>query len=89
MQEALTNCAKHSKARSISIVLEEFRGDLRLTIRDDGVGLKAGAYGKGLGLVGIQERARELGGSMRIESGATHGTALTVIMPAQRSPACV
>jgi signal transduction histidine kinase len=89
VQEALTNCAKHSKARSISILLEEFRGDLRLTIRDDGVGLKAGAYGKGLGLVGIQERARELGGSMRIESGATHGTALTVIMPAQRSPACV
>lgn len=89
VQEALTNCAKHSKARSISIVIEQLRGDLVLSIRDDGAGLKPGAYGRGLGLVGIQERARELGGSMRLDSRLAKGTALTVTMPLARSAASV
>lgn len=88
VQEALTNCARHSKAKSISIVIERENGSLLLVIHDDGIGFRPGANGKGLGLVGIQERAREMGGSMTIESNS-RGTALTVIMPAERSAALV
>jgi signal transduction histidine kinase len=89
IQEALTNCARHSKARSISVVIEQIKDDLRLTIRDDGIGLDPASSGKGLGLIGIQERARELGGRMRIEKTAQSGTTLTVIMPAHQSAVCV
>jgi signal transduction histidine kinase len=88
VQEALTNCARHSKAKSIAIVIERENGNLRLTIRDDGIGFRPGRNGKGLGLVGIQERAREMGGSMTIESNS-RGTALTVTMPAERSATLV
>jgi signal transduction histidine kinase len=88
VQEALTNCARHSKAKSIAIVIERENGTLRLMIRDDGIGFQLGKNGKGLGLVGIQERAREMGGSMTIESNS-RGTALTVTMPAERSAALV
>jgi signal transduction histidine kinase len=88
VQEALTNCARHSQAKSISIVIDRQNGALRLVVRDDGIGFRPGTNGKGLGLVGIQERAREMGGSMNIESNS-RGTALTVVMPAERSPALV
>jgi signal transduction histidine kinase len=88
VQEALTNCARHSKAKSISIVVDRENGSLRLVVRDDGVGFRPGKNGKGLGLVGIQERAREMGGSMSIES-SSRGTALTVVMPIDRSAALV
>jgi len=88
VQEALTNCARHSNAKSIAILIERENGNLRLTIRDDGIGFRPGTNGKGLGLVGIQERAREMGGSMTIESNS-RGTALTITMPAERSAALV
>jgi signal transduction histidine kinase len=89
VQEALTNCARHANARSISIAVDQDGDRLRLVIRDDGIGIKASGRGKGLGLIGIQERARELGGTARIEPGPSQGTVLTVIMPAQQSAACV
>jgi signal transduction histidine kinase len=88
VQEALTNCARHSKAKSISIVVDRENGALRLVVRDDGVGFRPGKHGKGLGLVGIQERAREMGGWMSIESNS-RGTSLTVVMPMDRSAAFV
>lgn len=89
VQEALTNCARHANARSISITIDRHDDDLRLVIRDDGVGISAHGRGHGLGLIGIQERARELGGSARIESGPNQGTELTVVMPAEQSAARV
>lgn len=85
IQEALTNCARHSKARSISIVIRQYADELRVTITDDGVGLNHKTSGAGLGLIGIQERARELGGSSVIEAAADQGTRLTVSIPAERS----
>lgn len=89
VQEALTNCAKHAKARSIAITIDRVGNDLWLSIKDDGVGLNVEAYEKGLGLLGIQERARELGGAMHIESSPTRGTELIIVMPTEWSMACV
>jgi signal transduction histidine kinase len=89
IQESLTNCARHSKARSISVNIVQENGDLRVTVKDDGIGFKPNAYGKGLGLISMQERVRELGGSMTIESKPSQGTMLSLVMPAQRSAAVV
>jgi signal transduction histidine kinase len=87
VQEALTNCARHSKAKSIAISIRQQENELRVTVSDDGIGLRPKSHGGGLGLIGIQERARELGGSVVIESIAEQGTEVTVSIPAERSAA--
>jgi signal transduction histidine kinase len=82
VQEALTNCARHSRARSVEIEVMEEGDLLRLTVQDDGIGMGS-QPGNGLGLVGIQERVRELGGMFRIRSQAGKGASLTVELPRQ------
>ena len=83
VQEALTNCARHSQAKSVTITIAYKTGDLRLVVADDGVGITRPANPSGgLGLVGIQERARELRGTVRVDSTPGRGTSLTVSVPA-------
>jgi signal transduction histidine kinase len=81
VQEALTNCARHAHATRIDITLERGRDQLALSIVDDGVGFDPGNRRFGLGLVGIEERVRDLGGTSSIVSGAGKGTRLDVIVP--------
>lgn len=82
VQEALTNCARHAKAGSVHISLLEGGGSVRLTISDDGVGMDLKTPRKGgLGLMGIQERVRKLGGQLSIQSSGTKGTLLSVEIP--------
>jgi signal transduction histidine kinase len=80
VQEGLTNCARHAKPNAVVIQLKAERGKLKLRIADDGTGMAKGA-GAGLGLIGIQERVRELGGSFRISSPDSKGTVLAVDLP--------
>ncbi len=80
-QEALTNCGKHARAKRITVVLEGSQGELRLTVADDGVGFDAARTApSGLGLMGIEERVRELGGTVNIDSAIGQGTTLTVVV---------
>jgi signal transduction histidine kinase len=85
VQEALTNCARHAAAQSIRISLRGDNDVLALAVQDDGVGFTpAPDEEPGLGLLGIEERVRELGGKMSIESQAEKGTLLKVEIPAGR-----
>lgn len=85
VQEALTNCARHARARSIRVAVHGGPEKLSLMIQDDGVGLSGGeAGGRGLGLLGIEERVRELGGRVTIRSQANRGTLLQVEIPTPR-----
>ena len=87
VQEALTNCARHAKASRIDVSVRGTGDWLRLVIRDDGVGMAARPNPKtGLGLLGIQERVRELNGSMAILSEEGNGTSLRIEMPLVREP---
>jgi signal transduction histidine kinase len=79
VQEALTNCAKHAQATRVDVNVHDGDGRLRLSIRDDGVGVETAERGRtGIGLVGIQERVREIGGSLAIRSRPGEGTTLFV-----------
>ena len=90
VQEALTNCARHAQAQSVTITIAYKNGDLRLVVSDDGVGMSQPAHpGGGLGLIGIQERARDLGGSVRLDSSPGRGTSLSVSVPADWRTASV
>jgi signal transduction histidine kinase len=82
VQEALTNCARHSKARTIDVNIAKERGKLRVSVKDDGIGFDPAAVrGRGLGLVGIQERVMELGGELTLASQFHKGTALSAKIP--------
>lgn len=82
VQEALTNCARHAKAKAIRILLHGRKGWLSLTIQDDGIGFTPDAIrGRGLGLIGLEERVRKLGGKLDIHSQPMKGTALSVELP--------
>ena len=84
-QEAVTNVLKHADARSVTISLVFTRTRLRLTVRDDGCGLPvrppiAGAH---FGLVGMRERAAEMGAAFRVRSKPGVGTTVCVDLPTE------
>jgi signal transduction histidine kinase len=82
VQEALTNCIRHARARSIQVVVETKPGCLIATIEDDGIGFDTTAGQRtGIGLLGIQERVAELGGSVHIDTGEGKGTKLILRIP--------
>lgn len=85
-QEALQNAKKHSLATKIQMILA-FQGDkVYLTIQDNGIGFSLPAQDKlaihkKFGLIGMTERARIVGGSLRIESSEGNGTAIFAEVP--------
>jgi signal transduction histidine kinase len=76
--EALTNIAKHSRARHATVTACVEHGTLRVEVRDDGIG---GARPDGSGLLGMADRLAALGGQLRIESPATGGTLIAADFP--------
>jgi two-component system, NarL family, sensor histidine kinase DegS len=93
VQEALTNIRKHSKATKVTIIIEFSASRVSLIISDNGCGFHAPNMvsklaGKGkLGLFGMGERARLLGGSLGVKSEPGRGTTLTLELPTRRTPA--
>jgi signal transduction histidine kinase len=91
LQEALTNVHKHSKSTEVWVTLSYGSGCVRLTIKDAGKGIpkellcrlqRDGGQAGGVGLAGMRERVRELGGELKIES-SRKGTALIVTIPVE------
>lgn len=81
VQEALTNCVRHARASRVAVRVDGRPTSLELSVEDDGVGADLAAPRTGLGLIGLDERVRELGGRLVLESRPGHGTALRVTMP--------
>jgi signal transduction histidine kinase len=82
VQEALTNCARHARARHITVTLAQAGQSLELTVRDDGVGFDVGTVAhSGLGLIGMEERVRELGGIIAVHSAPNQGTTIAISLP--------
>ena len=94
-QEALTNAAKHASASKIALAVTLSGEALRLSVRDDGQGfdpdaidrpaVSSSASGRGVGLFGMEERARLVDGTLRIAS-APGGTLVTLELPMARQP---
>lgn len=86
VQEALHNCANHAHARKVRVVLRENSDHLTLSIEDDGIGFDP-RRNRGLGMLGMQERATRLGGSFKVESSPGHGTRIRIDLPLAPDPA--
>jgi signal transduction histidine kinase len=81
VQEAMTNCVRHAQATRIRIAVTSSAGQLQVSVSDDGRGLDASQQRQGLGLRGIDERVKELNGTMTIARDAPAGTTLRVRIP--------
>jgi signal transduction histidine kinase len=81
VQEALTNCVRHADAGHIAIDVTTNERELRLSVSDDGVGLSPSHRGHGLGLIGINERVKELHGTVMISPTGHRGTVVAVQLP--------
>ena len=84
-REALTNAFRHAKAERIEVELEYAPEQLRILVRDNGVGVdpdvvKAGREGH-WGLSGMRERAKRIGASLRVLSRAAAGTEVELVIP--------
>jgi signal transduction histidine kinase len=85
-QEALTNVARHARARHVRIGLSGVDGMLRAVVNDDGIGMKQdGPPHQGLGLLGMRERIERAGGALRIRSRPGRGTRLMAEIPVRAS----
>jgi len=86
-QECLHNVAKHSGAKEATLVLRGTQGGILLSVIDKGAGFDPdlAADRSGLGLVGIRERVRLVGGSVAIHSRPGHGTTIDVRVPLNRT----
>jgi signal transduction histidine kinase len=83
VQEALTNCVRHARARSIHVVVTGEVDHLDVSVTDDGIGfdVDSARRGAGLGLRGIEERVKELQGRLTIGTGDGGGTRLAIRLP--------
>jgi signal transduction histidine kinase len=81
-QEAVTNAIKHARARKVEIVLSKRDNELRLEIKDDGIGFdtqsRAASPEGHFGLSGMKQRASKLKGSLVVQSQPGLGTTLTL-----------
>lgn len=93
LQESLTNIHRHSKSKSAEIVFAVIFEEVSLSIADQGVGVPGEVLSRfkfsgtsGVGLAGMRERIRELGGRFEVESSGK-GTSVRVIVPLRTSTA--
>jgi signal transduction histidine kinase len=86
-QEALSNVARHARARTVQVGLKQDGSDLVLTVRDDGSGFEPNARGHGMGLASLAARAQEVGGRFAFDSVRQRGTAVCFAVPCGHLPA--
>jgi two-component system CheB/CheR fusion protein len=83
-QEAFNNIWKHSRANHASALLEKRENSVVLIVEDNGKGFDVedkNTRSKGIGLIGMQERATLIGGTLEIESAPDQGTTIFVRVP--------
>jgi signal transduction histidine kinase len=89
VQEALTNIARHAKARHVWVELRRQGEEVHLSVRDDGAGFDVRAaqeralQGGSFGLLGMRERAELAGGVLTMQSAPTQGTEICLRFPLQ------
>ncbi len=86
-QEALTNVSRHASARNVTLQMYMLPKSVRLSIEDDGKGFDPSRLAQGrFGLIGMNERAKLLGGSLQVQSSPGAGTRISVTVPLEPLP---
>lgn len=88
LQEALTNVARHARARRVEVEFHQGEDGAELRVRDDGVGFEArGARPGSYGLRSFRERAEKLGALLHLKSAPGRGTEIRFSLPSREEPA--
>jgi signal transduction histidine kinase len=85
LQEALSNAARHSRARKVEVRLTLEGEFVMLDVTDDGVGFDADADYVRVRSCGMRERLTALGGQLLLESNPGEGTTVTAALPLARA----
>jgi signal transduction histidine kinase len=80
VQEALNNAVRHSGARNAKVVVERLPESIVVRVTDDGRGFDPGRS-RGMGILGMEERVKHLGGTLRVESQPGKGATVTADLP--------
>jgi signal transduction histidine kinase len=80
VQEAIHNAARHAMARNVQVIVKSENGRIVFSVQDDGSGFDKGSV-RGLGLLGMEERVRRLGGVLSIDSQMGRGTTIAAELP--------
>jgi PAS domain S-box-containing protein len=81
VQEALTNIVRHAQATNVEVSLKYRSKQITLSISDNGCGMEETPRSGGIGLLGIKERLKLIGGSLKIQSRKDHGVKITACVP--------
>lgn len=81
VQEALTNSVRHARAHSVKVNVMSLEDGLNICVTDDGIGFDPSGRHDGLGLRGLEERVKELGGDITITSVIREGTTINMRLP--------
>jgi len=79
VSETLTNVVKHAQAHGAAVTARVERGELRVEVRDDGIGGARAGHGTGLG--GLEDRVSAMGGRLLLDSPPGGGTRVFAVMP--------
>ena len=80
-QESLNNIRRHAAASRVHLELFAHEGHCELSVEDDGRGFDVGAARSGYGILGMEERARALGGTLVLDSAPGHGATVRLRFP--------
>lgn len=80
VQEAVNNAVRHASARTVEVAVRKERRAVDVTVQDDGAGFDT-RFVRGLGILGMEERVRRLGGSLKIRSEPGRGTIVEAVLP--------
>ena len=80
VQEAVNNAVRHANAHTVEVVVGKEHEKVNVTVRDDGAGFDT-RFLRGLGLLGMEERVRRLGGRLKISSEPGRGTLVHAVLP--------
>ena len=84
VQQAITNVLRHAQAQRVHLAVEFGIHRLRVSVRDDGRGFVPDhptTEATHFGLLGMHERAREIGAELRVRSALERGTTVSVLVP--------
>ena len=85
VQEGLANVFKHAQASQVKVRLSFRDNQVRLQIKDDGKGFDPANGHAGYGLNNMEQRTKEMGGEMTVESAPGKGTCLSLVVPVAAS----